>query len=107
MTFGDTGSLNVDDKGVYDTIAAGTGSTAVTAGGVTGIVFGSPSSADPLTVDGAGGFADTVAFGSAGGTFSSSTASSNDLLFAGIGSVSINAGNSTFDPSSAGPEPSR
>jgi len=80
MALGGTGSFNVDDKGVFDTIAAGTGSTAVTAGGVTGIVFGSPTSADPLLVDGAGGFADTVAFGTAGGTFSSSTASSNDLL---------------------------
>ena len=97
LTFGGTGSLNFLDTGVFDTISSGTGSTAVTAGGVEGVVFGSPSSADPLTVNGAGGFGDTVAFGSAGGVFSSSTASSNDLLFAGIGSVSVSAGNTTND----------
>jgi len=97
IALGGSGSLSVDDKGVFDTIAAGTGSTAVTAGGVTGIVFGSPTSENALTVDGAGGFADTVAYGGAGGVFSSSTPSSNDLLFAGVGSVSVDASNTTWD----------
>jgi hypothetical protein len=87
------GALTVDDLGAHDTISSGFGSLVVTAGGTGASISGLGA----ITVDAAGGSGDTVSYGPGGGTFLSSTASSNDLVFTNFASMSLDASNTTGD----------
>ncbi len=88
------GALTVDDLGTNDTISSGFGSLVVTAGGTGASISGLGA----ITVDAAGGSGDTVSYGPGGGTFLSSTASSNDLVFTNFANnMSLDASNTTGD----------
>jgi Ca2+-binding RTX toxin-like protein len=88
------GNFYLQDAGTDDVIVTGFGNASVTAAGSGAVVFGNTG---PVYVDAAGGAGNTVDFGVGGGTFLSSSASSADTIFAGVASVTVNAGNSFND----------
>jgi hypothetical protein len=90
---GSASVLSVNDTGFLDTVAASTGTTNVTAAGSSLLTFGNTGSLNVLDE----GIRDTVAFGSGGGTFTATSSSTDALVFAGVGSVSVDAGNSLND----------